>query len=205
MVFFLRNALNSALGDPLEAQKSGDDTQSSPSDSPSASSIATARTIRQFSLVLAGTAFVGLSTLVTKRALVRRYKAVLPKFYQPNNRPTPVNGGFEAFEALSLATINVFSWGVLMTGGTLWALDISSMEDLRTKFREKMGIDAGGKAKQDADEEMEEWLATVLARKEVKALMRKAGADLKESNDDAEAQEAAQKTAQESNDREAPR
>lgn len=75
----------------------------------------------------------------------------------------------EAFEALNIATINVASVGMMAAGGMLWALDISSVEDMRSKVRTNMGIDPIRKD-DDADAELEEWFATVLARKEFKAL-----------------------------------
>ncbi|KAK5240225.1 hypothetical protein LTR16_010951, partial [Cryomyces antarcticus] len=97
-----------------------------------------------------------------------------PNFYAPSNRPAPdVNGAIEAFEALNLATINVVSFGMMMTGGLLWSYDISSLEDLRRKVRGGLGVDGSGKSERDAEEEMEEWLATVLARKEDKEKRRK--------------------------------
>lgn len=78
-----------------------------------------------------------------------------------------------ALEALSLATLNVLSWTMMVAGGALWAFDISSMDDLRRKVRKGMGIE--GRTEQDAEEEIEEWLATVLARRDEKALKRGEG------------------------------
>jgi len=102
----------------------------------------------------------------------------MPKFYQPSNRPTgDVNGAIEAFEALNVATINVVSVAMMMTGGLLWAFDISGMDDLRRKIRGGLGVDGSGRTEQDAEEEMEEWLATVLARKEDKEKRRKEAAE----------------------------
>lgn len=46
------------------------------------------------------------------------------------HRP-PVNGAGDAFEALSLATLNVCSFAMMATGGVLYALDINSVEDMR--------------------------------------------------------------------------
>ncbi len=75
----------------------------------------------------------------------------------------------EAFEALNIATINVVSVGMMATGGMLWALDIASLDDMRRKVRSKIGVDVD-RTDQDAEQEIEEWFATVLARKEFKAL-----------------------------------
>lgn len=65
----------------------------------------------------------------------------------------------------------------------LWAFDISSMDDMRRKIRGGLGIDGSGRSEKDAEEEMEEWLATVLARKEEKERRRKEGVEEKRTNE----------------------
>jgi hypothetical protein len=128
------------------------------------------RSMRQLGLFAAGAGFLAISTAITRRSLVRKYKASIPAFYQPSNRPNlEVNGAMEAFEALNIATINVFSAGVMFTGGMIWAFDISSLEDMRSKVRKTMG---GNGSPEDtaAEEEIEEWFASVLSRKEFKHL-----------------------------------
>lgn len=115
--------------------------------------------------------------MVTRRSLVRRYKATVPKFYQPNNRPnSDVNGAMEAFEALNIATINVFSVGMMATGGLLYAFDISSIDDMRRTVRSRIGVDID-RSDQDVEEEIEEWFATVLERKGKKDKKEKSGSD----------------------------
>jgi len=128
------------------------------------------RSLKQFTLFLAGASFFTLSTLITRRALLRRRLATFPSFYHPSNAPPrlPVNGPLEAVEALSLATVNVSSFMMMMAGGGLWAWDISTLEDLRRKVRGRLGIEAGEGREQVAEEEFEEWLAGVLERKERK-------------------------------------
>jgi hypothetical protein len=126
------------------------------------------RSMRQLGLFIGGAAFVGLSTVITRRSLVRRYKSTIPTFYQQSNRPNvKVDGPMEAFEALSIATVNVLSFSMMFTGGLLWAFDISSLDDMRRKLRGGLGINGDGR-ENAAEEEMEEWLATVLSRKEQK-------------------------------------
>ena len=138
------------------------------------SAITSPRSRKQLGLFFGGASFFLLSTVITRRSLVRRYKAITPKFYQPNTRPnTTFNAGLEAFEALNLATVNVCSLAMMVAGGTLWAFDISSMDDMRRKIRGGLGVDGSGRSEKDAEEEMEEWLATVLARKEEKERKRK--------------------------------
>ncbi|EKD21564.1 uncharacterized protein L3040_006057 [Drepanopeziza brunnea f. sp. 'multigermtubi'] len=128
------------------------------------------RARRQLGLFAAGAGFFLLSTTVTRRSIARRNKSIMPKFYQPSNRTTiEINGAVEAIEALSLATLNVASVGIMFTGGLLWAFNISSVDDMRKKVRKNIGVVAEP-TDQDEEQEMEEWFATVLARKEFKAL-----------------------------------
>jgi hypothetical protein len=102
------------------------------------------------------------TSLITRRALVRRYKATVPKFYQPSNRANyDVNGAMEAFEALNIATINVLSVGMMLGGGLLYAFDISSLDDMRQYVRKSIGVD-GPRTDEDAEKEIEEWIAKTL-------------------------------------------
>jgi hypothetical protein len=89
----------------------------------------------------------------------------------------------EAFEALNIATVNVFSVGMMVTGGMLWAFDISSLEDMRSKVRTNLGVDRI-RTDQDAEEEIEEFFASVLARKEFKALRGEMGSETKDDKDE---------------------
>lgn len=137
------------------------------------SSIFSKRSLRQLSIFFGGAAFVGLATIITRRSLVRRYKASIPKFFQQSNRPNAdVDGAAEAFEALTIATANVSSFSIMFTGGMLWTLDISSLEDMRRKLRGGLGMDGEDREKA-AEEEMEEWLAAVLTRKDEKERQNK--------------------------------
>jgi hypothetical protein len=138
------------------------------------SSVFSRRSLRQLGLFFGGAAFFGFASVITRRSLVRRYKATVPKFFQQSNRPNAeVNGAMEAFEALTIATVNVFSLSIMFTGGMLWAFDISSLEDMRRKLRGGLGRDGEGR-ENAAEEEMEEWLATVLARKDEKERQKEA-------------------------------
>lgn len=55
---------------------------------------------------------------------------------------------------------------MMLVGGGMFALDVCSLEELRGRVHEGMG----GKdaAAREAEEEFEEWLVSVLARKERK-------------------------------------
>lgn len=66
----------------------------------------------------------------------------------------------EAIRALQLATANVVSVMVTASGGLLWAFDISSVNDLRTRIRGSVGA---GKTK--SAREMESWFEEWLAAK----------------------------------------
>ena len=80
-----------------------------------------------------------------------------------------VSGPIEAVEALTLATLNVFSVTIMSIGAGMWYWDILSTEDLKMKVRRGMGIEEDGiEGERRAEEEFEEWLAGVLERKERK-------------------------------------
>jgi hypothetical protein len=74
----------------------------------------------------------------------------------------------EAVEALNIATINVLSLAMMSTGGLVWYFDIKSMDDARRKLRGGLGVDGSGRDEKQAEEEFEEWMATVLSRKDAK-------------------------------------
>lgn len=75
----------------------------------------------------------------------------------------PVNGALDAVEALGVATVNVAGFAIMMTGGLLWAFDISSLRELQGKVRGGLGVDGEGEG--GVEREFEEWMAMVLARK----------------------------------------
>ena len=126
---------------------------------------------RQFSLFLFGAACVGLSIISTRRALVRRYVATVPHFYQQSNAlpREPINLRKEAVEALQIATINVLSFAALMTGGTLWAFDVSGIEELRERVRrmkKQRQVKGGTNMEQDkvVEREFEDFLGPSLRK-----------------------------------------
>ncbi|EXJ85578.1 hypothetical protein A1O1_05943 [Capronia coronata CBS 617.96] len=121
----------------------------------------------------AGVAFFAFSLLITRRSFARKRLASNPAFYanapaHQAEQSTKVSGAMEAMEALNLATINVLSLAMMATGGTMWYLNINSMQDARRVLRGGLGVDGTGKTEKDAEEEFEEWMATVLARKDAK-------------------------------------
>ncbi|KAL8767951.1 MAG: hypothetical protein Q9194_005847, partial [Teloschistes cf. exilis] len=70
------------------------------------------RSRRQFSFFLLGAACVSLSIFSTRRALLRRYHATVPQYYQQSNAPPrqPFSLQREAIDALRIATVNVLSF-----------------------------------------------------------------------------------------------
>jgi hypothetical protein len=126
------------------------------------------RTRRQLGLFFAGAGFLTLSTMITRRALVRKYNAMVPKFYQQSNRPNaPTSGAVEALEALNLATVNVFSFGMMFTGGMMWAFNVASIEDMQRYVRGPLGLNGKGSLEdKEAEAEVEQWLASVFSKKD---------------------------------------
>ena len=105
--------------------------------------------------------------------------AIVPAHFHSNQHPpvNPPSGPMEALEALNLATLNITAAALTLIGGTLFALDVCTVEELRRRFRGEDGL--GGdllgeewrelkKKEKEAEEEFEEWMVSVLARKEVK-------------------------------------
>lgn len=121
----------------------------------------------------AGLAFLGLSILTTRRSLARRRLASRAAFYKDapthtEEQAKQVSGALEAVEALNIATINVLSAAMLLTGAGLWYADINSLGDARRMIRGGLGVDGMGKTEAEADEEIEEVIASILARKDAK-------------------------------------
>ncbi|KAL0937671.1 uncharacterized protein CTRU02_207402 [Colletotrichum truncatum] len=132
-----------------------------------ASPIFQSRAAKQLGLFFAGAGFLMFSTFVTRRAITRKQLAAYPKFYQPSHSPAgkQVNpeGSMIALEALNLATLNVISFGMMMTGGAAWAFDVTSVDDLREMARRSIR-GAAGQTDEAAEREFEEWAAKVLTK-----------------------------------------
>ncbi|CAD6445909.1 20968c34-9a52-4d92-9752-6b7d3048ccb2 [Sclerotinia trifoliorum] len=159
---FVQKPSTMADSQPTSSSKIPPAASSNPTPAPD-SSLFSQRSRRQFGLFMGGAGFVALSAFVTRRALVRKYNAMLPKFYTPSNRVHEVDGSTEALEALSVATINVASISLMLSGGLLWAFDISTVDDMRQRYRAKMGLLAQETNPED-EKQMEEWVATMMAK-----------------------------------------
>lgn len=126
----------------------------------------------------AGLGFIALSILSTRRSLARRRLASQAKFFsdQPSHheqQSKQVSGALEAVEALNIATINVLSVAMTATGAILWYLDINSLRDARIMIRGGLGVDGTGRTEEEANEEIEEVIAGILARKDEKVERRR--------------------------------
>ncbi|KAI1738104.1 hypothetical protein F4680DRAFT_190348 [Xylaria scruposa] len=140
-------------------------TQTLPETRPS---VLSQRSLKQLGMFFAGAGFLSLATLITRRSVAKKMKATIPKFYTQSNRPVNKIGSDSsliALEALNLATLNVVGFAIMMTGGVSWAFDVSSIDDLRRMARKHIGP-PGGKTDEEAEREVEEWVAKVLLRKE---------------------------------------
>jgi hypothetical protein len=129
-------------------------------------SVFSPRSMKQLGLFAAGAGFLVLSTTITRRAVNRRILSSRPMFYHPSHQGAMKQGNpdgpFIAAEALGLATLNVFAFAVMATGGLAWAWDVSNVEDLRNRARRKLYGEAGA-VDEEAEKEMEEWMAKVLS------------------------------------------
>ncbi|KAI1289120.1 hypothetical protein F5Y03DRAFT_63535 [Xylaria venustula] len=131
-------------------------------------SILSQRSLKQLGLFFAGAGFLSLATLITRRSVSKKLVATVPKFYTQSNCPVnkiDSDSSLIALEALNLATLNVVGFAIMMTGGVSWAFDISSVDDLRSMARKHIGP-SGGRTDEEAEREVEEWVAKVLLRKE---------------------------------------
>ncbi|KAJ5918334.1 hypothetical protein N7454_010709 [Penicillium verhagenii] len=128
---------------------------------------------RNLKLLLGGIAFFSLSVWVTRRAAIRKRIECIPPFYSSSLYFQPkVNGAGEAFEALSLASLNVLSFGMMTTGAAMYALDINGLEDARRFMRVAMqgSIDETGKSDEQLEKEVTEWVTDLLGDRFTKQL-----------------------------------
>jgi len=129
--------------------------------------------MRQLGLFFAGAGFLAASMVVTRRAVTRKKLATFPKFYHQSHRDQPPSGKegnpLLAVEALFLATLNTASFFMMLSGGAAWALDISSLDDLRRMARRKIASpETPGPPAAESDvameRDIEDWAAKVLGK-----------------------------------------
>lgn len=102
---------------------------------------------------MVGAGFLAASVAVTRRSVVRLRTATVPPFYVSNRAPISSDDkGLIAVRALGLASLNVFSFGVMLVGGLSWAFDLSSVADLRERTRASLAAPLPGIKSGDEDE-----------------------------------------------------
>jgi hypothetical protein len=135
-------------------------------------SIWSQRSRRKLAIFGAGATFMLISAAITRRAIARRNNWTRPLFFHTNMDPhlPPINAPLEALEALSVATINASSFGIMMTGGAFWAFDISSIAELRRRTRDHLNYEKSIEAeeKQASSVTQEEWMYNVLVDEDKK-------------------------------------
>ncbi|RVD90071.1 uncharacterized protein DFL_001051 [Arthrobotrys flagrans] len=153
------------------------ESQSLPTDHRDPSFTPLQRARKQLTLYFGGATFLLLSMAVARRSTRRRYLATVPKYYTPNTRATELNfnTGIDAFEALNIASLGVFSVGMMTVGAGMYIADVVNVDEMRRLLRSKYGME-GRMSEMDVEEEMEEWIASVLARKDRKEAERAAAA-----------------------------
>lgn len=132
------------------------------------------RNIKQLGLFFAGATFLTASVFISRRAVNRKMIASYPQLFQPSHHgPKPPPRGpkekgddqLVAVEALGLATLNVLSFGVMATGGLMFAFDISNVEELRQKARSSL-YGPNGVVDEAAEQQVEDWIVDVLSRRD---------------------------------------
>lgn len=134
------------------------------------------RTAKQLGLFFAGATFLTASAMISRRAVNRKMITSYPKLFQPSHhgpKPPPraptekADDQLVAVEALGLATLNVMSFAVMLTGGLMFAFDISNVEELRWKARKSL-YGPNGVVDEAAEQEVEDWIVDVLSRRDKK-------------------------------------
>lgn len=154
-------------------------TQSDPARKASedGSDIFSARSRHQLGIFLAGSAFVMLSSLITRRAIVRRTRSVRPPFFHPSNEQPLIHfsGPLEAADALGIATINVFSYALMVGGGLFWAFDISNLRELKERVKADWVLEKTEEEKRMTPEEeaVSTWPAAAIVLQEEQEKQRK--------------------------------
>lgn len=132
------------------------------------------RSAKQLGLFFAGATFLAASATISRRAVNRKMITCYPKQFQPSHHGTkgpprsPAEKGDDqlvAVEALGLATLNVMSFGVMLTGGLMWGFDIANVEELRMKARSSL-YGPNGVVDEAAEQQVEDWIVDVLSRRD---------------------------------------
>ncbi|KJZ79312.1 hypothetical protein HIM_01463 [Hirsutella minnesotensis 3608] len=123
------------------------------------------RQVRQFGLFMAGASFMAASVAVSRRSVIRRRLEAMPAFHTSNRHAPGVDAADRvsmATQALGLATLNVVSFGVLLTGGIAWGFDLCSVAELR--HRTQAALRRPGNMDPEAEKEMEDMMKSLLEK-----------------------------------------
>ncbi|KAG6005724.1 hypothetical protein E4U21_007740 [Claviceps maximensis] len=123
------------------------------------------RQTRQLGLLFAGAGFMAASVAVARRSVLRRQLESFPKFYSGNRVMQKFDSGersLMAVQALGLATLNVASFGILMTGGIAWAFDLCNVQELR--LRTQAALRRPGSFSEEDEKEMEKMMGSILEK-----------------------------------------
>ncbi|POR38967.1 Uncharacterized protein TPAR_00839 [Tolypocladium paradoxum] len=148
--------------EPASPRSPSDNT---PSSSTTASYSPFTRQLHQLGLFLAGASFMAASVAVSRRSVIRRRLEAMPPFHTSNRAAARFDGTDRvglATAALGLATLNVMSFGVLLTGGIAWAFDLCSVAELRE--RTQAALRRPGNLDPAAEKEMEDMMKSLLDR-----------------------------------------
>lgn len=120
------------------------------------------RAHNQLSYLAAGTLLFASSVLLSRRAVVSRLRIDKPAGLFSSSRTTSqVNGAVDAASALTLATLNVGTFGAMLAGGSMWAFDIRTIDDVRRYVRRE-GLDtrgvAGPAVEEEKEDDIEAWM-----------------------------------------------
>ncbi|KAG6016585.1 hypothetical protein E4U43_003492 [Claviceps pusilla] len=123
------------------------------------------RQARQLGLLFAGAGFMAASIAVARRSVLRRQLESFPKFYSGNRvvqRVDSAERSLMAVQALGLATLNVTSFGILLTGGIAWAFDLCDVRELRA--RTQAALRRPGAFSEEDEQEMEKMMGSILEK-----------------------------------------
>lgn len=123
------------------------------------------RHVRQLGLFFAGASFMAASVAISRRAVVRRQVAALPRFYSHNRYAMPLDSADRsllAAQALGLATLNVMSFGILLVGGISWGFDLCSAEELQVRSR--AAIRRQGRVDPEGEKALEKMMGELMDR-----------------------------------------
>lgn len=108
------------------------------------------------------------SVAITRRAVIRRQRESFPRFFSASNNPGYMDSNDRsllAVHAFGLATLNVASFGVLMTGGLAWGFDLCSMGELKERTQAAlMRQSGGGVLNPDDEKELEKMMGDLMKR-----------------------------------------